>query len=54
MRRRAAVGHLKDDHRMRRNHRKGRDGNRINAVLAADDNISRSLCWLQECLRVLN
>ena len=39
MRRRAAVepviGHLKDDHRMRRNHLKGRDGDRINAVLAA-------------------
>ena len=39
MRRRAAIepviGHLKDDHRMRRNHLKGRDGDRINAVLAA-------------------
>ena len=39
MRRRAAVepviGHLKDDHRMRRNYLKGRDGDRINAVLAA-------------------
>jgi len=39
MRRRAAVepviGHLKDDHRMRRNHLKGRGGDRINAVLAA-------------------
>jgi hypothetical protein len=39
MRRRAAVepviGHLKDDHRMRRNHLKGREGDRINAVLAA-------------------
>ena len=38
-RRRAAVepviGHLKDDHRMRRNYIKGRDGDRINAVLAA-------------------
>jgi transposase, IS5 family len=38
MRRRAAIepviGHLKDDHRMRRNHLKGRDGDRINAVLA--------------------
>ena len=38
-RRRAAVepviGHLKDDHRMGRNHLKGRDGDRINAVLAA-------------------
>jgi IS5 family transposase len=39
MRRRAAVqpviGHLKDDHRMRRNHLKSGDGDRINAVLAA-------------------
>jgi IS5 family transposase len=36
MRRRAAVepviGHLKDDHRMRRNYLKGRNGDRINAV----------------------
>ena len=36
MRRRAAVepviGHLKDDHRMRRNYLKGQDGDRINAV----------------------
>jgi len=36
MRRRAAIelviGHLKDDHRMLRNHLKGRDGDRINAV----------------------
>ena len=39
MRRRAAVepviGHLKDGHRLRRNYLKGRDGDRINAVLAA-------------------
>jgi IS5 family transposase len=39
MRRRAAIepviGHLKNDHRMRRNHLKGRHGDRINAVLAA-------------------
>jgi IS5 family transposase len=37
MRRRAAVepviGHLKDDHRMQCNYLKGRDGDRINAVL---------------------
>jgi hypothetical protein len=36
MRRRAAIepviGHLKDDHRMRRNHLDGRDGDRINGV----------------------
>jgi hypothetical protein len=39
MRRRAAVepviDHLKDGHRMGRNHLKGHDGDRINAVLAA-------------------
>jgi hypothetical protein len=29
------IGHLKDDHRMRSNHLKGRDGDRINAVLRA-------------------
>ena len=39
MRRRAAVepmiGHLKEDHRMGRNYRKGRDGDSIDAVLTA-------------------
>jgi hypothetical protein len=39
MRRRAAVepviGHMKAEHRMGRNYLKGRDGDRINAVLAA-------------------
>jgi IS5 family transposase len=39
MRRRAAVepviGHAKAEHRMGRNYLKGRDGDRINAVLAA-------------------
>jgi transposase, IS5 family len=29
------IGHLKRDHRMGRNYLKGRDGDRINAVLAA-------------------
>src|SRR5205823_6160613 len=58
MRRRAAVepviGHLKDDHRMRRNYLKGRDGDRINAVLAAAGfNFSLLLRWLEELLRVL-
>jgi IS5 family transposase len=59
MRRRAAVepviGHLKDDHRMRRNHLKGRDGDRINAVLAAAGYINFSLLrhWFKELLRVL-
>ena len=58
MRRRAAVepviGHLKDDHRMRRNYLKGRDGDRINAVLAAAAyNFSLLLRWFEELLRVL-
>ena len=58
MRRRAAVepviGHLKDDHRMRRNHLKGRDGDRINAVIAAAGyNFSLLRRWFTELLRVL-
>jgi IS5 family transposase len=58
MRRRAAVepviGHLKDDHRMRRNHLKGRDGDRINAVLAAAGyNFSLLRRWFTELFRVL-
>ena len=58
MRRRAAVepviGHLKDDHRMRRNHLKGRDGDRINAVLAAAGyNFSLLRRWFRQFLRVL-
>src|SRR5689334_7093464 len=58
MRRRAAVepviGHLKDDHRMRRNYLKGRDRDRINAVLAAAGyNFSLLLRWFEELLRVL-
>jgi IS5 family transposase len=55
MRRRAAVepviGHLKDDHRMRRNHLKGRDGDRTNAVLAAAGyNFSLLRRWFTELL----
>ena len=58
MRRRAAVepviGHLKDDHRMRRNHLKGRQGDRINAVLAAAGyNFSLLLRWFRSLLRTL-
>jgi IS5 family transposase len=57
MRRRAAVepviGHLKEDHRMRRNYLTGRDGDRINAVLAAASyNFSLLLRWLEELLHV--
>jgi transposase len=58
MRRRAAVepviGHLKDDHRMRRNYLKGRDGDRINAVLAAAGyNFSLLLRWFRRILCAL-
>ena len=58
MRRRAAVepviGHLKDDHRMRRNHLKGRKGDRINAALAAAGyNFSLLLRWFRRLLRAL-
>ena len=49
-----AIGHLKNDHRMRRNYLKGRDGDRINAVLAAAGfNFSLLLRWFEELLRVL-
>src|SRR2546427_10053163 len=59
MRRRAAIepviGHLKEDHRMRRNYLTGRDGDRINAVLAAAGyNFSLLLRWFEELLRVLS
>ena len=59
MRRRAAIepviGHLKQDHRMRRNYLTGRDGDRINAVLAAAGyNFSLLLRWFEELLRVLS
>src|SRR6185312_15737667 len=58
MKRRAAVepviGHLKAEHRMDRNHLKGRDGDRINAVLAAAGyNFGLLLRWLAELLRAL-
>ena len=59
MRRRAAIepviGHLKGDHRMGRNYLKGRDGDRINAVLAAVGyNFSLLLRWFEELLRALS
>ena len=58
MRRRAAVepviGHLKAEHRMNRNYLKGRDGDRINAVLAAAGyNFGLLLRWLAKLLRAL-
>jgi IS5 family transposase len=58
MRRRAAVEpvicHLKAEHRMDRNYLKGRDGDRINAVLAAaSDNFGLLLRSLKRLLRAL-
>jgi IS5 family transposase len=58
MKRRAAVepviGHLKAEHRMDRNHLKGREGDRINAVLAAAGyNFGLLLRWLAALLRAL-
>lgn len=58
MKRRAAIepviGHLKAEHRMDRNYLKGREGDRINAVLAAAGyNFSLLLRWLAELLRIL-
>lgn len=59
MRRRAAVepviGHLKDGRRMGRNYLKGRDGDRINAVLAAAGYINFSLLrrWFSRLWRAL-
>ena len=59
LRRRSAVepviGHLKAEHRLARNYLKGRDGDRINAVLAAAGyNFSLLLRWLERLLRALN
>jgi len=58
MKRRAAVepviGHVKAEHRMDRNYLKGREGDRINAVLAAAGyNFGLLLRWLAALLRAL-
>jgi IS5 family transposase len=58
MKRRAAIepiiGHLKAEHRMGRNYLKGRDGDRINAVLAAVGfNFHLLLRWFTAVLRAL-
>jgi transposase, IS5 family len=58
MKRRAAVepviGHIKAEHRMSRNYLRGRDGDRINAVLAAAGyNFGLLLRWLVRLLSVL-
>ena len=56
MKRRAAVepgiGHLKNEHRMDRNRLKGKQGDRINAILsAAGMNFSKLLKWVVTSLR---
>jgi transposase, IS5 family len=58
MKRRAAVepmiGHIKAEHRMGRNYLKGRDGDRINAVLAAAGyNFGLLVRWFAAFLRAL-
>ena len=58
MKRRAAVepviGHTKAEHRMGRNYLKGRDGDCINAVLAAAGyNFALLLRWLARFLRAM-
>ena len=56
LRRRSAVepiiGHLKAAHRLDRNYLKGRQGDRINAILAAAGyNFKRIAAWLKALLR---
>jgi IS5 family transposase len=46
------IGHLKDDHHMGRNHLKGREGDRINAVIAGY-NFSLLRRWFEAILRAL-
>jgi IS5 family transposase len=58
MKRRVAVepviGHIKAEHRMDRNYLKGRDGGRINVVLAAAGyNFGLLLRWLERLLCAL-
>ena len=46
------IGHLKSDHRMGRNHLKGRTGDRFNVKMAAIGfNLRRVLAWLKDFLR---
>ena len=58
MKRRAAIepgiGHLKREHRMDRNRLKGKQGDRINAILsAAGMNFAKLLKWAAELLRLI-
>ena len=49
-----SLGNVKAEHRMGRNYPKGRDGDRINAVLAAAGyNFSLLLRWLARLLHAL-
>ena len=49
-----SLGNVKAEHRMGRNYPKGRDGDRINAVLAAAGyNFGLLLRWLARLLRAL-
>ena len=58
MKRRAAIepgiGHLKREHRMDRNRLKGKEGDRINAIMsAAGMNFARLLKWAADFLRLV-
>jgi transposase, IS5 family len=58
MKRRAAIepgiGHLKREHRMDRNRLKGKEGDRINAILsAAGMNIAKLLKWAADLFRLI-
>ncbi len=45
------IGHIKAEHRMERNYLKGRNGDKINAVLAAAGyNFRRIAAWLRDFL----
>ena len=48
------IGHMKEDGRMDRNHLKGREGDRVNAVLAGlGQNIRLLLRWFGDLLRLI-
>ena len=53
IKRRAAIepviSHLKAEHRMGRNHLKGRDGDRVNAVLVSSVVLKVSIVGLWKC-----
>jgi IS5 family transposase len=58
MRRRSAIepviGHLKEDHRLGRNHLAGITGDAVNAVLAAVGyNFRRILAWIRFCVAII-